>query len=85
MTRYSVSVHITPRRGVLDPQGQAVSGALRTLGFTGVKEVHVGRYVIVEADAASEQAAREDVSRMCERLLANPVIEDFEIATVSAK
>ncbi|MDB4908380.1 MAG: purS [Gemmatimonadetes bacterium] len=85
MTRYSVSVHITPRRGVLDPQGQAVGGALRTLGFAGVRDVHVGRYVIVEADADSEQAARDDVSRMCERLLANPVIEDFEIATVSAK
>ncbi len=79
MTAYRVSVHITPRHGLLDPQGKAVEGALHSLGFSGVREVHVGRYIVVESDALSADDAREAVRVMCERLLANPVTEDFEI------
>jgi phosphoribosylformylglycinamidine synthase PurS subunit len=79
VTAFRVSVHITPRRGILDPQGKAVAGALHSLGFDGVKEVHVGRYVIVETDADDAASAESAVRSMCERLLANPVIEDFEI------
>jgi len=80
-----VSVHITPRRGILDPQGKAVEGALRSLGFIGVKEVHVGRYLIVETEAQSQAEAEGAVKTMCERLLANPVIEDFEIESVAVQ
>jgi phosphoribosylformylglycinamidine synthase subunit PurS len=68
-----VRVLIRPKEGILDPQGQAVEGALPALGFEGVRNVHVGR--LIELDV-------EDVSRvpeMCERLLANPLIEDYEI------
>jgi phosphoribosylformylglycinamidine synthase len=78
-------VHITPRRGILDPQGKAVEGALHSLGFVGVKEVHVGRYIVVETDADSAAAAEESVKSMCERLLANPVIEDFEIESAAVR
>lgn len=85
MTAFRVSVHITPRRGILDPQGKAVEGALHSLGFTGVKEVHVGRYIVVETDAESRSAAEASVKTMCERLLANPVIEDFEIESAAAR
>jgi phosphoribosylformylglycinamidine synthase subunit PurS len=84
MSRYRVSVHVVPRRGLLDPQGKAVADALHTLGFAGVSQVHVGRHIVIDVDAADEGAARSDVQGMCERLLANPVIEDFEIATVAA-
>lgn len=83
MTRYRVAVHILPRRGILDPQGHAVADALHTLGFTGVHDVHIGRYIVVDADAASTEAARASVRAMCERLLANPVIEDYEIAGIT--
>jgi phosphoribosylformylglycinamidine synthase len=79
VSSFRVSVHITPRRGILDPQGKAVEGALHSLGFDGVTGVHVGRFVVVDAEARSAQAAEESVRSMCERLLANPVIEDFEI------
>jgi phosphoribosylformylglycinamidine synthase PurS subunit len=68
-----VRVLIRPKAGILDPQGQAVERALPALGFEGVRNVHVGR--LVELDV-------EDVDRvgeMCERLLANPLIEDYEI------
>ncbi|MDQ3243483.1 MAG: phosphoribosylformylglycinamidine synthase subunit PurS [Gemmatimonadota bacterium] len=85
MQSFRVAVHITPRRGILDPQGKAVQGALHSLGFDGVKDVHVGRYIVIETEANSEPAAVDSVRAMCERLLANPVVEDFEIeAAVSA-
>ena len=85
MSAFRVSVHITPRRGILDPQGKAVEGALHSLGFGGVKEVHVGRYIVVETEADSAAAAEESVKSMCERLLANPVIEDFEIESAAVR
>jgi phosphoribosylformylglycinamidine synthase len=81
---YRVSVHITPRRGILDPQGKAVEGALHSLGFEGVSSVRVGRHIVVDTDAPSEDAAIASVTAMCERLLANPVIEDFEIESATA-
>jgi phosphoribosylformylglycinamidine synthase PurS subunit len=79
MAKFRIAVHITPRKGLLDPQGNAVRDALRTLGFDGVKGVHVGRYIIVETDAYDAVSAEETVSDMCRKLLANPVTEDFEI------
>jgi len=71
MSKFRIAVHITPRKGLLDPQGKAVSDALHTLGFKAVKNVHVGRYIIIETDSYD--------AIMCGKLLANPVTEDFEI------
>jgi len=83
MSRYRVAIHFVPRRGLLDPQGKAVAGALHSLGFSGVRDVHVGRHVVIETEAESADAADRRAREMCERLLANPVTEDFEIAGVS--
>lgn len=83
MTEYSIEVRVTPRRGILDPQGKAVGGALASLGFGGVGEVHVGRIVVFTLAAEGEPQARETAEAMCRQLLANPVTEDFRI-TVSA-
>jgi len=83
MSRYRVAVQVVPRRGLLDPQGKAVADALHTLGFGGVAAVHVGRHLVLDVDAADAEAARRDTREMCERLLANPVTEDFEIAEVT--
>ena len=80
MTRYRISVHIVPRAGLLDPQGKAVTDALHTLGFGAVTDVHVGRHLVIEMNASDAPAAEASVRTMCERLLANPVTEDFEIA-----
>jgi phosphoribosylformylglycinamidine synthase len=82
MTRFRCAVHIVPRRGILDPQGKAVAGALHSLGFDQVSDVRVGRHVVVETAADSVEAARAHIVAMCEKLLANPVTEDFEIAGV---
>ena len=84
MKRFRVAVHIIPRRGLLDPQGKAVAGALHALGFASVADVHVGRHIVVELDAADERAADREARAMCERLLANPVTEDFDVASVNA-
>ena len=79
MTEFQIEVRVVPRRGILDPQGKAVGGALASLGFAGVSEVHVGRYVTFVLAAASEDEARERVDAMCRQLLANPVTEDFRV------
>jgi phosphoribosylformylglycinamidine synthase PurS subunit len=79
---FRVAVHIVPRKGLLDPQGKAVAGALHTLGFAAVGDVHVGRHLVIETKAADAKAAEASVREMCTRLLANPVTEDYEIASV---
>jgi phosphoribosylformylglycinamidine synthase len=83
MSRFKVAIQVVPRRGLLDPQGKAVADALHTLGFGGVSSVHVGRHLVLDVDAPSEADARKLTRQMCEKLLANPVTEDFEIATVA--
>jgi phosphoribosylformylglycinamidine synthase PurS subunit len=79
VTEYSVEARVTPRRGILDPQGSAVRGALRSLGFGEVGEVHVGRLIVFTVEAESESAAAERAEAMCRQLLANPVTEDFDV------
>ena len=66
-------VLIRPKEGILDPQGEAVQRALPALGFRGVSNVHVGRLVELDVDDPSQLDA------MCQKLLANPLIEDYEI------
>ncbi len=66
-------VLIRPKQGILDPQGQTVERALPALGFDGIKNVHVGRLVELEVDDPSQ------LDSLCEKLLANTLIEDFEI------
>ena len=79
MARFRVAVRLVPRKGLLDPQGKAVSDALHTLGFDGVGSVHVGRYIVIETNADDARVAGESVKQMCRKLLANPVTEDFEV------
>lgn len=72
-------VHVTLKPGVLDPQGQAIGHALETSGFEGVQSVRQGKVFEIELDAASEDAAREQLDAMCRKLLANTVIENYAI------
>ncbi|MBI4541706.1 MAG: phosphoribosylformylglycinamidine synthase subunit PurS [Gemmatimonadetes bacterium] len=84
MRRYRGRVRVMPRAGLLDPQGHAVEQALGALGFTGVGRVRVGRTLEIALEADSEQEVRERLREMCERLVANPVTEDFTIDAVEA-
>lgn len=78
------TVHITLKKGVLDPQGKAIGHALEGLGFGGVGDVRQGKFIEIElSDAANEDDARARVEKMCEQLLANPVIEDYDIDIAS--
>ena len=77
------TVLVRPKAGILDPQGQAVESSLRHLGFA-VGEARVGRVVDIELEAADAGSARAEVERMCEQLLANPLIESYEIELHSA-
>ncbi|MBT3790984.1 MAG: phosphoribosylformylglycinamidine synthase subunit PurS [Alphaproteobacteria bacterium] len=72
-------VHVTLKNGVLDPQGKAIEHALDGLGFDGVGEVRQGKVIELELDTADKDAALSQVSDMCEKLLANTVIEDYSI------
>ena len=76
---WRVNVRILPRTGLLDPQGQAVEHALRALDFREASNVHVGKAIALEVAADSRDQAEARVREMCDRLLANPVTEDFEI------
>jgi phosphoribosylformylglycinamidine synthase PurS subunit len=77
-------VHVTLRAGVLDPQGKAIGNALAALGFTGVGEVRQGKFIELELTETDPARARAQVAAMCDKLLANPVIEDYAIEVESA-
>ena len=72
-------VYVTLKKGVLDPQGKAVIGALDTLGFKEVKDLRVGKFVEIELEAPTKDEAKKRVKEMCEKLLANTVMEDFKV------
>jgi phosphoribosylformylglycinamidine synthase subunit PurS len=78
--RFSVAVEVRGLEGIADPQGRTIERALPALGFEGVHDVHVGKILTFELDARDEAAATAEVEKMCEALLANPVIERYEIA-----
>ena len=76
-------VHVILKHGVLDPQGKAIGHALESLGFAGIGEVRQGKLIEVELTERDAARAREQVKAMCDRLLANPVIEDYSIEIVA--
>jgi phosphoribosylformylglycinamidine synthase subunit PurS len=79
MSTFRFAVNVTPKPGILDPQGRAVEGSLGHLGIAGVSEVRVGRRVELTVDAADERAARELVERLASELLSNPLIEAYTV------
>ena len=84
MPRFAATVDITHLPGILDPQGAVIDRALPALGYANVSQVKVGKCIRLTVDAETETAAREQVDEMCHRLLANPVIEAFEITVTPA-
>ena len=77
---YRVHVRVMPRQGILDPQGQAVEHALATLGFQEAGGVRVGRAIELTVDAGSPEDAERRARAMCDKLLANPVTEDYLVS-----
>jgi phosphoribosylformylglycinamidine synthase len=81
--RFAFEVLVRLKPGLLDPQGKAVEGALPAMGWTNVSDVRVGKHVELVVEADSEDAARAQVDDMAQRLLSNPVIEDYAILTAA--
>ena len=84
MTSFRFAVNVTPKPGILDPQGRAVEGSLGHLGIEGVSAVRIGRRVELTVDAADEATARAVVERLASELLSNPLIEAYAIERSAA-
>lgn len=81
---YSLEVRITPRQGILDPEGETIARALGNLGYEGVGAVRAGRLIRLDVDAEDADQARAAVEKMCEELIANPIIEDYAVRVLEA-
>ena len=76
---YQIEIRVTPREGIVDPEGHTIGQALANLGYEGVQDVQAGRLVRFDLEAADREGAHQSVVRMCEELIANPVIERYAI------
>jgi len=74
---FKVSVYVTPKSGILDPQGATIERTLPALGFDGVHNIRVGRFITLDVEGDDAQVVRKNVDDMCRRLLANLIIEDY--------
>jgi phosphoribosylformylglycinamidine synthase len=77
--KFAAHINVMPRAEISDPQGQTVERTLPGIGFTGISEVRVGKRITLTVEAPDEEAARTIVSSASEKILANPVIEDYEL------
>lgn len=84
MPAFRVEIRVMPRAALLDPQGQAVSHALHALGFADVGDVRVGKHLVVRLEAPTRDDAAARARAMCDRLLANPVTEDYQLLVEAA-
>jgi len=84
MPAFRVEIRVMPRASLLDPQGQAVTRALHALGFETVDDVRIGKHMVLRLDAPSREDAALRARAMCDRLLANPVTEDFAVDVEAA-
>lgn len=74
---FEAQVHVTLKKSVLDPQGETVKGALASLGFHGVEDCRIGKFMVLRLAETDRTQAEAQVAEMCRKLLANPVIEDY--------
>ena len=84
MSLFRIEIRVTPRKGILDPQGKAIHHALHSLGWEQVDDVRVGKALHIELEADDAAAARAEAEAMCRKLLANPGTEDCEGSRVEA-
>lgn len=80
---YNVQIKVMPLKDLLDPQGKAVMGGLKNLGLTTVADVRIGKHITLQIEADSESAAQAIADDACKKLLANPVMEFYEIEMVN--
>ena len=73
-------IYITLKKDVLDPQGSVITNSLKSLGFNNIEDVRQGKYIEIKLDSENEESANKQINEMCEKLLANLVIEDYKVA-----
>lgn len=84
MIKYQAQIYVTLRPSVLDPAGTAVRSGLEHLGYDNVEQVRIGKYVELTLNAPDEETAREQLDRICDQMLANPVIENYRFELMQA-
>ncbi len=77
--QYAVQIRVTPRPGILDPEGETIGRALEALGFEGASNVRAGRLITLQLESPDAETAQIAATEMCERLIANPIIEDYTV------
>lgn len=80
---YHIQIKVMPLKELLDPQGKAVLGGLQNLGLSSVQDVRIGKHITLQLEAASEKEARDLAEQACKKLLANPVMEFYEIELIN--
>ena len=72
-------IYITLKKDVLDPQGSVIANSLKSLGFNNIEDVRQGKYIEIKLDSENEESANKQINEMCEKLLANLIIEDYKV------
>jgi phosphoribosylformylglycinamidine synthase PurS subunit len=82
---YKAQIKVTLRKSILDPQGKTVEHSIQSLGFKDVVDTRIGKYVELKLDSSTEEEAKKIIESVCSKLLANPVMEDYEYTIVKVK
>ena len=85
MDRFRLEIRVVPRPGLLDPEGKAITHALHSLDWSSVTDVSVGKVLHMDIEAETSEAAVAEAEAMCQKLLANPVTEDFEVVVMAVE
>ena len=85
MAKFKAEINVMPLKALLDPQGKAVTGSMKNIGLPEVQNVRIGKHITLEVEAAGKDAAQKKVDEACKKLLANPIMEFFEITLEETK
>ena len=80
MPKFKAEINVMPLKALLDPQGKAVTGSMKNIGLPEITNVRIGKHISIEIEAASKEAAQKKAEEACKKLLANPIMEFFEIS-----
>ena len=83
--KFKAEINIMPLKALLDPQGKAVTGSMKNIGIPEIQNVRIGKHISLEIDATNKEAAQKKVEESCKKLLANPIMEFFEISLEESK
>ena len=79
MPKFKAEINVMPLKALLDPQGKAVTGSMKNIGLSEIQNVRIGKHISLEIQASSKEAAQKKVEESCKKLLANPIMEFFEV------